>query len=97
MRQRPRRQIQPKLGPERAIGEAIREIRIKREMSQEELAFESGFDRTYISLLERGIRNPTVRSLVKLANALNVRPSEFLLRMETLLKAPKPPKGLKLP
>ncbi len=66
-------------------------------MSQEELAFESGFDRTYISLLERGIRNPTVRSLVKLANALNVRPSEFLLRMETLLKAPKPPKGLKLP
>jgi len=93
VRQRPRKQIQPKLGPERAIGEAIREIRIKREISQEELAFESGFDRTYISLLERGIRNPTVRTLVKLASVLKVRPSEILLRMEAFLKAPKSPKA----
>ena len=61
-------------------------------MSQEELAFECGFDRTYISLLERGIRSPTVRSLVQLAGVLKVGPSEFLLRMEALLKVPKVPK-----
>lgn len=93
MRQRPRKQIQPGLGPEKAIGQAIREIRIECEMSQEQLAFECGFDRTYISLLERGIRSPTVRSLVQLAAVLKVRPSEILLRMETLLKLPKLPKA----
>lgn len=93
MRQRPRKQIQPALGPEKAIGLAIREIRIEREMSQEHLAFECGFDRTYISLLERGIRSPTVRSLVRLAAVLQVRPSDVLLRMEALLKLPKLPKA----
>ena len=31
-------------------------------MSQEQLAFDSGFDRTYISLVERGVRSPTIRS-----------------------------------
>ncbi len=92
MRQRPRKQIQPALGPEKAIGQAIREIRIKREMSQEQLAFECGFDRTYISLMERGIRSPTVRTLVRLAGVLSVRPSDILLRMEALLKFPRLPK-----
>jgi transcriptional regulator with XRE-family HTH domain len=87
VRQRPRKQIQPDLGPEKAIGQAIREIRLEREMSQEQLAFECGFDRTYISLMERGIRSPTVRSLVKLASVLNVRPSEVLARMEALLNS----------
>lgn len=61
-------------------------------MSQEQLAFECGFDRTYISLLERGIRSPTIRSLVQLASVLKVRPSDVLLRMETLLRVPKVPK-----
>jgi transcriptional regulator with XRE-family HTH domain len=62
-------------------------------MSQEQLAFECGFDRTYVSLMERGIRNPTVRSLVRLAGALSVRPSDILLRMEALIKLPKRPKA----
>lgn len=93
MSQRPRKQIQPALGPDKAIGQAIREIRLEREMSQEQLAFECGFDRTYISLLERGVRNPTVRSLVQLARVLKVRPSEILQRMEGLLRTPKSHKG----
>lgn len=93
MEQRPRKQIQPDSGPAKAFGQALREIRISREMSQEQLAFECGFDRTYISLVERGVRSPTVRSLVQLADALKVRPSEVLLRMESLLKARKPPKA----
>lgn len=92
MSQRPRKQIQPNLGPDKAIGQALREIRLEREMSQEQLAFECGFDRTYISLLERGIRSPTVRSLVQLAGVLRVPPSEILQRMEGLLKLSKPPK-----
>lgn len=87
-----RKQIQPDFGSAKALGQAVREIRVDREMSQEQLAFECGFDRTYISLVERGVRSPTVRSLVQLANALKVRPSEVLLRMEALLKLPKSPK-----
>ena len=62
-------------------------------MSQEHLAFESGFDRTYISLVERGVRSPTIRSVVKLAAALKVSPSEMMARMEALIgKRSKPQK-----
>ncbi|WP_226603243.1 helix-turn-helix domain-containing protein [Bacillus cereus] len=44
-------------------------------MSQEELAFNSVLDRTYISLLERGKRKPTISTLFSLASALNIPPS----------------------
>lgn len=84
-----RRQIQPVSGPAKAFGQAVREIRMERKISQEQLAFDSGFDRTYISLLERGVRSPTIRSLVRLAEVLKVRPSEIVMRMETLLANPK--------
>ena len=58
-------------------------------MSQEALALEAGFDRTYISLVERGIQSPTVRNLVKLAAALQVRASEIVVRMEAALEHPR--------
>lgn len=64
-------------------------MRTTREISQEQLAFDSGFDRTYVSLMERGVRSPTIRSLVKLAEALKVRPSEIVARMESLLAKSK--------
>ena len=79
------RHIQPVSGPEKAFGQALREIRQKRELSQEQLGFDSGLDRTYISLVERGIRSPTIRTVVKLAEVLNVTPSEMVRRMEAYL------------
>lgn len=84
-----RRQVQPVSGPAKALGQAVREIRMEHKISQEQLAFDSGFDRTYISLVERGVRSPTIRSLVRLADVLKVRPSEIMARMETLLINPK--------
>jgi transcriptional regulator with XRE-family HTH domain len=54
-------------------------------MSQERLGLESDFDRTYISLIERGIRSPTVRAVVRLAETLNVPPSLVIRRMEHIL------------
>jgi transcriptional regulator with XRE-family HTH domain len=90
LEQRDRKQIQPVSGPAKALGQALREIRTSHKISQEQLAFDSGFDRTYISLVERGVRSPTIRSLVKLADVLKVRPSEIVARMEALLKNPKP-------
>ena len=57
---------------QKQIGEAIRSLRLELGMSQEELAEASGTHRTYVSQLERGIRNPTVTVLARLAIALKV-------------------------
>jgi len=85
--QRYRKQVQPVFGPVKAFGQALREFRKDRRISQEELAFDSGgFDRTYVSMVERGVRSPTIRSLVKLAEVLQVPASKIVARMETLVK-----------
>jgi transcriptional regulator with XRE-family HTH domain len=54
-------------------------------VSQERLALDSGLDRTYVSLVERGAQSPTIRSVVKLANVLGIMPSEIVHRMEVLM------------
>jgi transcriptional regulator with XRE-family HTH domain len=75
-------QVQPRGGPEKAFGQALREIREAQQLSQEQLALKAGYDRTYISLVERGMRSPTIRTLVKLAAVLQVKPSSVMERME---------------
>jgi|SRR6185437_2126064 len=77
-----RKQVQPRFGPDRAFGDAVREVRKMRGLSQMDLFIESGIDRTYISAVERGVQSPTVRMIVRLASYLKVRPSELLRRME---------------
>lgn len=77
-----RRQVQPRFGPERAFGEALRQVRKTRGMSQMDLFMESGIDRTYISAVERGIQSPTIRMIVRFANCLKIRPSELVRQME---------------
>jgi transcriptional regulator with XRE-family HTH domain len=62
----------------RRVGLNVKKFRAERGFSQEELAFECGLHRTYISGVERGIRNPTVLVLEKIASALKV-PSSLLL------------------
>lgn len=62
----------------RQVGINVRRIREERGWSQEELAFESGLHRTYISGVERGVRNPTVLVLHELAQALKVTPARLL-------------------
>jgi hypothetical protein len=48
----------PEIGPEKAFGQALREIRTGKEISQERLGLDAGFDRTYISLIEPGDQQP---------------------------------------
>lgn len=62
----------------RQVGLNVRHIRKERGWSQEALAFESGLDRTYISGVERGVRNPTVLVLYELAQALRVPAARLL-------------------
>ena len=52
------------------LGEAIRQHRQRLSLSQESLAERCGFDRTYISMLERGKRNPSLLNLLRLAAGL---------------------------
>jgi transcriptional regulator with XRE-family HTH domain len=53
------------------IARNIRRLRVARALSQEMLAVDAGIDRTYLSRLERGLDNPTVTVLEKLARALS--------------------------
>ncbi len=62
----------------RQVGQNVAGIRRERGWSQEQLAFETGLHRTYISGIERGARNPTVLVIDKLAKALGVRPATLL-------------------
>ncbi len=56
-----------------------RRYRKLKGLTQELLAFESGMERSYVSDLERGQRNPSVRALGRLAEALNVQPHALLV------------------
>jgi transcriptional regulator with XRE-family HTH domain len=55
----------------------VRELRKRRELSQEELAHASGLHPTYLSGIERGLRNPTWRTLGRVSDALGVTMSEI--------------------
>ncbi|MEK4047598.1 helix-turn-helix transcriptional regulator [Paenibacillus sp. FSL H8-0048] len=70
------------LKSEEIFGQVLKTIRKRNKMSQEKLAFESNLDRTYISMLERGIHQPTLNSLLALAEALNMKASELVRLVE---------------
>ena len=60
------------------LGKRAKELRVAMGLSQEEVAFRAGMKRSYLSDLERGVRNPTVRALSRLASALEVEPARLL-------------------
>ena len=60
------------------FGQKLQKTRKSKGVTQEELAVMIAMDRTYIGLIERGDRNPTVRTLYKIAKALKVDSSELL-------------------
>ena len=62
----------------RAFGAAVRIRREELGLSQEALGFKAKVHRTYVSDVERGARNPTVRVIWKLADALDTQPSVLL-------------------
>jgi transcriptional regulator with XRE-family HTH domain len=65
-----------------ALGDAVRQVRAEQGVSQEELASRSGLHRTYVGDVERGERNLSYESLVKLAHAVGVSGSDVLARAE---------------
>ncbi len=62
----------------RRVGRNIKQARAAKGWSQEELADQVGIHRTYVSGLERGVRNPTITVLEKMARPLGVTPGSLL-------------------
>jgi transcriptional regulator with XRE-family HTH domain len=64
------------------LGKELKRVREAAGMSQERLAFEAGVHRTYISLLERNKKSPTLNVLLRLCKALNTSAAELIARVE---------------
>ncbi|EID73647.1 helix-turn-helix domain-containing protein [Imtechella halotolerans] len=60
------------------FGNRIRLLRKQNDWSQEDLSFKSGFHRTYIGMIERGERNPSLKNISVFANTFNISLSELL-------------------
>lgn len=63
----------------RAFGKVLATCRSIAKISQEELADRAGMDRTYPSLLERGLRQPTIGRLIATGIALDMEPSTLVM------------------
>ena len=68
--------------PNEAFGLVLRDLRKERGLSQEALALEAGIQRNYVSLIERGINQPTITIIFKLATAMEVKPSQLIELVE---------------
>jgi len=64
------------------FGSELRKAREAAGLSQEKLAFESKLHRTYISQLERDLKSPTLIAVFRLCDALDVKASELIRRVE---------------
>lgn len=64
------------------IGTVLKRVRKSLKLSQEELAHRSSLDRTYISMLERNIKQPTITTIFLLAESLEMKPSDFVQLIE---------------
>ena len=62
---------------EKQFGERLRELRLARALSQEALAFKSGMHRPYLGSIERGERNPSLKNIAAIAEALGVSLSQL--------------------
>jgi transcriptional regulator with XRE-family HTH domain len=72
----------------RAFGRVLRERRKLQGISQEELAYRTDVDRTYPSLLERGLRTPTLGVLLAFAQALDTKPEQLITETMKRLQPP---------
>jgi transcriptional regulator with XRE-family HTH domain len=72
--------------PIKAFGLVIREMRKKRKVSQEVLSEEAGLDRTFLSQLETGRKQPSLLTIFQLAAALQTNASELFVQVEHKLR-----------
>jgi len=69
----------------RAFARVLMSLREERGITQETLAFDSGYHPKYISLLERGKYNPSLTAILEISSALNISGADLVRRVENLL------------
>lgn len=69
------------------FGRVLRALRKEAGLSQEQLAFAAEVERNYVSLIERGVNQPSIRVIFKLAKALQIPASELVKMVEDKLNA----------
>lgn len=67
---------------EETFGKVLKKFRTQKGLSQEQLALDADLDRTFISLLERGLRQPSLNTLLQISNALDTKASEIVAQVE---------------
>jgi transcriptional regulator with XRE-family HTH domain len=73
--------------PEEAFGQILRELRGKKGLTQEKLALEANLDRTFISLLERGLRQPSLTTIFDIAAILRIPTSHLMELVEEAMES----------
>lgn len=68
-----------------SVGKRIREIRLKKHFSQEQIALRAGITPAYLGQIEREEKNPTVKLVEKISNALDISLSELFSNQENLI------------
>lgn len=71
--------MQPLSATHTKIGQKIKILRTELSLTQEDLAYKVGVDRSYMGFLERGEKNPTLSTLMKIARALKISLQELFL------------------
>ena len=74
------------IGIETAFGRVVRKIRLEQALTQEQLGFEAGLRRTFISSIELGEKTPSLKSVQALSLALDIPMSKLLQLTESELK-----------
>lgn len=65
-----------------AFGKVLRKLRIEAGLTQEQFGFDAGLRRTYVSILELGQQQPSLTTIFKIANALNIPASKLIELVE---------------
>ena len=73
----------------KAVGKVIRQLRKQQGLSQETLSYKSGFDRTYISQLERGKYSPKLENILDMCQTLDIKFTDFAAMLENELELAK--------
>jgi transcriptional regulator with XRE-family HTH domain len=68
------------------LGEELRKVRERAGLTQEQLSFRAGLSRPYISQLERNLKSPTMDSLFRICDALDVSAAVVVRRVDTARK-----------
>ncbi|MHC6180326.1 helix-turn-helix domain-containing protein [Clostridium sp. JNZ X4-2] len=71
---------------ESALAITLKNRRIKCGLSQEDLAHKCNIDRTYISMIERQKRNPTLNIIFRICKSLDIKASDFILNIEKTME-----------